>query len=224
MRQTATLEMGGRRVRRARRNIPAHRRYSRLIELLRYLLPALALSLVALVAAWPQLMGAAGGLIVPIFANGEIDGADVMLMHNPRYVGRTKNDEPYELTATSAYADPKQPNRIKLDHPAGALTSDGPRDLNLVARSGLYDRAAAKLDLMQGVELTTSDGYRFDTERAHINLKDGGVIGEQPIQGSGPTGTLSADRFEIRDKGDLLHFEGRVKVTLPPRGVRQEAS
>jgi lipopolysaccharide export system protein LptC len=221
MRQTAALEIGGRRL---RRNNPAHRRYSRIIEFLRYLLPALALSLIALVAVWPQLMGGAGGLIVPIFANGEIDGADVMLMHNPRYVGRTKDDKPYELTAASAYTDPKQPNRVKLDRPAGALTSDGPRDLNLIARSGLYDRAAAKLDLIHGVELTTSDGYRFDTERARINLKDGGVIGEHPIQGSGPTGTLSADRFEIRDKGDLLHFEGRVKVILPPRGARQEAS
>jgi lipopolysaccharide export system protein LptC len=222
MRRAATLELGA--GRRGRRSVPAHRRYSRMIELLRYLLPAVALSLIALVALWPQLIGSAGGLIVPIFANAKIDGADVMLMHNPRYVGKTKDDKPYELTAASAYADPKRPNRVKLDRPAGALTSDGPRDLNLTARSGLYDRAADKLDLNDDVELTTTDGYRFDTESARINLRDGLVIGDDPIQGSGPGGTLSADRFEIRDKGDLLRFEGRVKVTLPPRARRQEAS
>jgi hypothetical protein len=50
------------------------------------------------------------------------------------------------------------------------------------------------------------------------------VIGEQPIQGFGPAGTLSADRFEIHDSGALLRFEGRVKVTLPPRPSRDEAS
>ncbi len=221
MRQAATLEIGGRR---ARRRLPTYRRYSRMIELLRYLLPAVALSLIALVALWPQLIGGAGGLIVPIFANAEIDGADVMLMHNPRYVGRTKDDEPYQLTATSAYADPKRPDRVQLDHPAGALTAAGPRDLNLTARNGLYNRGADKLDLTGAVELTTSDGYRFDTERARINLKDGQVVGDQPIQGAGPTGTLSADRFEIRDQGDLLRFEGRVKVTLPPHPPRDEAS
>ena len=129
-----------------------------------------------------------------------------------------------QLTAASAYADPKRPDRVQLDHPAGALKSAGPRDLNLTARSGLYNRTADKLDLTGEVELTTSDGYRFDTDRARINLQDGQVVGDQPIQGAGPTGTLSADRFEIRDQGDLLRFEGRVKVTLPPHPPRDEAS
>jgi lipopolysaccharide export system protein LptC len=203
---------------------PAHRRYSRLVELLRYLLPAVALSLIALVGLWPQLIGGAGGLIVPMFANAKVDGADVMRMHNPRYVGQTENEEPYELTAASAYADPKRPNRVHLERPTGALTAAGPRDLNLTAQSGLYNRDADKLDLDGGVELTTSDGYRFDTDSARIDLRQGLVIGERPIQGSGPTGTLSADRFEIQDKGDRLRFEGRVKVTLPPGPPRGEAS
>ncbi len=222
MRRTATLDLGG--GRRPARGLPGHRRYSRVVELLRYLLPAVALSLIALVVAWPQLISGAGGLIVPIFANAEVDGADVMLMHNPRYVGQTKNAEPYELTAASAYTDPKRPNRVHLDHPVGALTGAGPRDLNLIAQSGLYNRAADKLDLDGGVELTTSDGYRFDTDSARMDLKNGQVIGDRPIQGSGPTGTLAADRFEILNKGDLLRFEGRVKVTLPPHPRRDEAS
>jgi lipopolysaccharide export system protein LptC len=221
MRQGAVIDIGGRR---PRRGVPMHRRYSRMVELLRYLLPALALSLIALVALWPQLIGTAGGLIVPIFANAKVDGADVMLMRNPRYVGHTKNDEPYQLTAASAYADPRQPDRVHLDRPAGALTAAGPRDLKVTARSGLYNRAGGALELNGSVELTTSDGYRFDTARAHIDLRNGQVIGDQPIEGSGPAGKLWAKRFEILDKGDLLRFEGRVRVILPPRPPREEAS
>ena len=64
--------------------------------------------------------------------------------------------------------------------------------------------------------MTTSDGYRFETQSARINLESGRVIGEKPIVGWGPAGTLAADRFEIHDSGQLLQFEGRVKVTLPP--------
>jgi lipopolysaccharide export system protein LptC len=222
MSQIGSMEIGD--GQRPRRRPPVHRRYSRLVELLRYLLPAIALSLIALVGLWPQLIGGAGGLIVPMFANAKVDGADVMRMHNPRYVGQTTDEEPYELTAASAYADPKRPNRVHLDRPAGALTKAGPRDLNLTAQSGLYNRDADKLDLDGGVELTTSDGYRFDTDSARIDLRRGLVIGERPIQGAGPTGTLSADRFEIHDKGDRLHFVGRVKVTLPPSRPRDEAS
>ena len=58
MRQVATIEIGGRR---GRRSLPAYRRYSRMIELLRYLLPAVALSLIALVVLWPQLIGGPAG-------------------------------------------------------------------------------------------------------------------------------------------------------------------
>lgn len=203
---------------------PPRARSSRVIGLLRYLLPAIALCLIALVVLWPQLIGGAGGLIAPMFANAEIDGADVMLMHNPRYVGRTRDAEPYELTAASAYVDPNKPSLIHLEQLAAELTPASKRDLRLVALSGLYNRAADKLDLDGDIALTTSDGYRFETQRARINLQAGRVVGNQPVEGWGPTGTLSADRFEIRDGGQLLRFEGRVKVTLPPPGAPERAS
>ena len=203
---------------------PPRARSSRVIGLLRYLLPAIALCLIALVVLWPQLIGGAGGLIAPIFANAEIDGADVMLMHNPRYVGRTRDAEPYELTAASAYVDPEKPSLIHLEQLAAELTPASRRDLRLVALTGLYNRAADKLDLDGDIALTTSDGYRVETQRARINLQAGRVVGNQPVEGWGPTGTLSADRFEIRDGGQLLRFEGRVKVTLPPPGAPERAS
>jgi lipopolysaccharide export system protein LptC len=210
--------------RRAPRMAPARGRSTRTVELLRYILPAIALGLIALVVLWPQLIGGAGGLIAPIFANAEIEGAEVMLMHNPRYVGQTRDAEPYQLTAASAYVDPKRPNRVHLDRLAAQIAPASRRDVNLVALKGLYNRAADKLDLDGDIALTTSDGYRFETQSARINLQSGQVIGEQPIQGFGPTGTLSADRFEIHDSGQLLRFEGRVKVTLPPGQPRDEAS
>ena len=209
--------------RRRTRTPPARGRSSRLVGLLRYLLPATALCLIALVVLWPQLIGGAGGLIAPIFANAEIAGTEVMLMRNPRYLGRTRDAEPYQLTAASAYVDPKRPSRIHLDRLAAELTPANKRDVSLVALRGMYNRSADKLELDGDIELTTSDGYRFETQSARIDLQSGQVIGEQPIQGFGPAGTLSADRFEIRDRGEVLRFEGRVRVILPPR-QQNEAS
>jgi lipopolysaccharide export system protein LptC len=203
---------------------PQRARSSRIVGLLRFILPAVALCLVGLVVLWPQLIGSAGGLIAPIFANAEIEGTDVMLMHNPRYVGRTRDAEPYELTAASAYVDPKKPSHIHLDHLAAELTPPDKRNLELVALTGLYNRTADKLDLDGDIALTTSDGYRFETQSARINLQSGRVLGDQPITGQGPAGTLSADQFEIHDSGQLLRFKGRVKVTLPPHQAPEGAS
>lgn len=202
---------------RAMNRAPPRARSSRIVGLLRYILPGIALCLIGLVVLWPQLIGSAGGLIAPMFANAEIEGTDVMLMHNPRYVGRTHDADPYELTAASAYVDPKKPSLIHLDQLAADLTPEDKRDMRLVALTGLYNRAANKLDLDGDIALTTSDGYRFETQSARINLDAGRVVGNQPVSGWGPAGTLAADRFEIRDNGQLLRFEGRVKVTLPPR-------
>lgn len=195
------------------------RRYSQIVDLLRFLLPATALLLIILVIAWPQVIGRYGSLILPTFARGLVDRADVMRMHQPRYVGRTGDAEPYEVTAMSAYLDPTQPNQIYLDQLAADLATAGDLQMHLTAVKATYDRAREKLDLAGGIEVVTSDGYQFQTESAHINLRLGRVIGQRPVAGQGPAGQLSAERFAISDGGQLLRFDGRVKMLLqPPRG------
>ena len=190
--------------------------YTRVVRVLRYLLPAIALFLIGLVIAWPQLVGSGAGLIAPMLAPGQIDGADVMRMHNPRYVGRTSDAEPFEVTAASAHLNPSQPNRIHLNELAADIASTGTRQVRLLAVSGVYDRDTADVNLSGGIELTTSDGYRFETPSALLKLDHGRVVGHEPIAGSGPSGTIAAERFEFRDGGEVLHFTGRVRVTLHP--------
>jgi lipopolysaccharide export system protein LptC len=189
----------------------------RLVGALRLVLPALALLLVGLVVAWPQLIGHRPDLIAPMFIPDEVDGADVMRMHGPRYVGQTKNAEPFELTAASAYLDSSRPDRVHLDQLAADIDARGQRDFRVVAVSGIYDRERERLNLDGGIELTTSDGYRFETQSATLSLDRGRVVGRKPIAGSGPGGSLSADRFEFEDGGQVLRFEGSVRVTLQPR-------
>jgi lipopolysaccharide export system protein LptC len=191
--------------------------YTRVVRVLRYVLPAIALLLIGLVVAWPQLMGNGGGLIAPMLAPAQIDGADVMRMHNPRYVGRTSDAEPFEVTAASAHLDPTQPNRIHLDQLAADIATRGRRQVRLLAVSGIYDRDTENVNLRGGIELTTSDGYRFETPSALLRLDRGRVVGREPIAGSGPSGTIAADRFEFQEGGDVLRFNGRVRVTLHPR-------
>jgi lipopolysaccharide export system protein LptC len=202
---------------RARLGTPPHGGHPRVVRALRYALPALAASLIGLVMAWPQLVGTGGALIAPMLAPGQIDGTDVMRMHNPRYVGQTGAAEPFEVTAAAASADPAQPNRIHLDQLAAEIATAGERDIRLLAVTGVYDRDSEDVDLRGGIEVTTNDGYRFETPSALVNLDRGRVVGQEPITGWGPSGTIAAERFEFRDGGDVLRFDGGVRVTLQPR-------
>jgi lipopolysaccharide export system protein LptC len=189
----------------------------RMVGVLRLVLPLVALLLVGLVMAWPQLVGRGAGLIAPMLLPDQMAGADVMRMHQPRYAGQTENAEPFELTAASASLDPIQPNRVHLDQLAGDLDAEGRRDFRIVAVSGVYDRNKEKLELSGGIELTTTDGYRFETPSALVDLDRARVVGREPIAGAGPSGTLAADRFEFEDGGAILRFKGRVRVTLQAR-------
>lgn len=193
------------------------RAYPRLVRVLRYVLPVIAALLIGVVVAWPQLVGRGGGLIAPMLAPGQIDGTDVMRMDNPRYSGRTSDAEPFEVIAASAYLDPAQPDRIHLEQVAADIATAAQRDVHLAAASGIYDRKAEHVELGGGIELTTSDGYRFETSSAHVNLERGRVVGREPIAGAGPSGTIAADRFEFQDGGERLRFMGRVRVTVQPR-------
>jgi lipopolysaccharide export system protein LptC len=195
------------------------RRRSRLIGVLRVLLPLLALVLVGLVLAWPQIMRDSGGIGVPTLMLGDAEQPDMLRMDSPRYVGQTRSDRPYEITARAASLDPLRSNIVHLDRPSAniALGDDG--EVRLMADNGTYDRDTERLLLDGGIEVVTSSGYRFVTPSARVNLVQGQVRGWQQIEGAGPAGTLSASRFEIQDAGDVLRFDGRVRVTvLPPAG------
>ena len=197
------------------------RRRSRLIDVLRILLPVLALILVGMVIIWPQIVPGPAGIAVPTLLPGDGDQPDRLRMDSPRYVGRTSHDRPYEVTARSASLDPLATNVVHLDQPSAdiALGEDG--NVHVMAQNGTYDRAADKLLLDGGIEVVTSNGYRFVTPSARVHLAQGRIRGWQPIEGVGPTGRLSADRFEIKDAGDVLRFDGRVRVTLVPPPERE---
>jgi lipopolysaccharide export system protein LptC len=207
------------------RNPPARRssRYSRFVGLMRFLLPATALVLTALLVFWPYLMGGSGSLIMPMFVDDAGKALDAMQMERPRYAGQTSEGRPYTVQAAAAEIDPAAPDRIQLDQLA-ATVDTAERALDLAAPSGVYHRTDEELDLAGGIELLTSDGYRFETESARVLLQDGRIVGRQPIAGSGPAGTLAADQFEIRSGGEVMRFEGRVKVMLQTQQTGDGAS
>lgn len=192
------------------------RRHSRRVDRLRFLLPAMALVLLAVVIAWPWLGGGYHGLIVPVFKSAADYGKDAMRMAKPRYVGKTKASKAYEVTASSAFLDPGDPDRIHLDQLRAVLEQTGEAPMHLRADEGVYLRKGELLELDGDLELTFGEGYRFTTESADVDLGRGHVAGAEPIKGEGPVGTLAADGFDIEDGGKRLRFEGRVQVTIRP--------
>ena len=153
-------------------------------------------------------------------SQGTVSGETEMVssdsrMVNPRFVGRDDALIPYVLTADAAIRqrggapDITDLERPRLDY--DFLETDAS---SVLAQTGRYDASNRVLDLYSDVNLDTEDGYRFASEHARIFLREARVVGERPVEGSGPMGTIRADSYEIREGGDLLIFDGNVRMTL----------
>ncbi|MGI9435049.1 MAG: LPS export ABC transporter periplasmic protein LptC [Geminicoccaceae bacterium] len=191
-------------------------RHSRRVDRLRFLLPVVALSLLGMVMAWPWLTGGYHGLIMPVFSRTIGIDSDMMRMQQPRYVGRYQETDAYEVTAASALLDPKNPNRIHLDQLIAVFDQKDADEMRLRANDGIYSRSDETLDLEGDIQFIFGAGYRFETSHSKLDFVAGTVVGDHPVTGDGPTGTLAADRFNIVDGGKIMRFEGRVRVTLQP--------
>jgi len=190
-------------------------RYSRFVALLRYLLPILAVALLALVAIWPQIHGGIDGFRLQAL---KLDPSDIstLRMSRARYQGIDENDRPYRLTAEGAVQNPRDKNLVALEIPQAELTMENGSQVTVAAESGVYNGSGKTLDLMGKVRVTRDDGYVFETEVARVDLAAGTVAGDDPVVGRGPGGTIRAEGFRVLQKGAVVEFRGASRLLLPP--------
>jgi lipopolysaccharide export system protein LptC len=170
-----------------------------------------AIAIVILVAV-QLFLGSRGGPQ----AEPEAVSTDVRMI-NPRYTGRDQALTPYTVTADVAIrrrgaapgvTDLEAP---RLNYDFLNATSDASQ---VLAETGRYDQPNRTLDLFSDVNLSTPEGYSFRSEHARIYLQEERVVGEEPVAGAGPMGSIRADRYEIREGGNHIIFEGNVRARL----------
>jgi lipopolysaccharide export system protein LptC len=82
------------------------------------------------------------------------------------------------------------------------------------ATAGIYDSKGETIKLDQNIVLSSSTGYRGRLSQATVDIRKGNVLSEQPVEIDLLQGTLNANRLEIVDSGDLVRFDGGVKMIL----------
>ncbi|MFC4725632.1 LPS export ABC transporter periplasmic protein LptC [Glycocaulis abyssi] len=135
---------------------------------------------------------------------------------NPRFTGRDAHGRPYVLTADSAVrrmvglgnlTDLENP---RIDYMLLIGGSRRPDASEVLSRLGVYDDATRTLRMTDTVRFSTRSGYEFRTEGASIDLDEGVVYGEEPVQGRAPWGGVQAYGFELYEDGRRLRFTGGV--------------
>lgn len=195
---------------------PAHggadrwRRRSRLIRILRVVMPT-AIVLI--------LLGLGGAVIYNALRPGtevaQESNRPIRLV-NPRFVGRDDRGRAFVITAISATRDPKQYEKVYLDHPSLVLDEHGPNPTRLTASSGVYHQNSGKLEVSGGVRMASAQAA-FETATSQFDTKTGELVGSGPVQGSGPLGEIDAKSYGVYEKGDRMVFDGGVHTRLIPK-------
>jgi lipopolysaccharide export system protein LptC len=176
---------------------------SRLVRRMRIVLPGAMAAILTLLTAWV----AVGALLSRI---GEAHGAALIHMTNARFYGRDNAGRAYVLAAAEASRDDRDVRRIELDRPSLTLDTGAQGPSRVSADRGVFREDDRRLALEGDVTLQLASGGVFRTDRAIADTLKGTVAGPSPVSGSGPQGAISADAFDVYDRGARVVFRGDV--------------
>lgn len=136
-------------------------------------------------------------------------------MENPKINGTDAAGRPYVITALKALQSGDRPGVMILDRLQADLRLD--ENGNWVSASspaGVLDTNTHTLDVSRRFDVYTSWGYEFHGASAAIDFKQGTLKSNEPVQGHGPAGSLSANAMVADQKSNMIHFTGDVEVTI----------
>ncbi len=182
---------------------------------MKVLLPAVAVALLLLALAWPQLTPEEDDFKLDIAAVGP-QGGDKPQVLNPRLLGVDEQTRPFQITAEmGSRLDDKEGLEVyQLDQPSADIILEDGSWVALNALDGVFERVGQMLYLSGGVNLFHDSGYEFATESAQVNLTDRSAEGDEPVHGQGPFGVIDAEGFRVLERGDVIIFTGRAEMTI----------
>ncbi|MGZ3321122.1 MAG: LPS export ABC transporter periplasmic protein LptC [Xanthobacteraceae bacterium] len=190
------------------------RRHSRVVRILRVAIPlavVLGFTGIFLIVYFNPLRILAK---LPIDVGNLVVSGTKITMEQPRLSGFTGDARAYELSADAAKQDLTKPDLIELRNIHAKVQMQDKSTVEVSATAGIYDSKGETLKLDQNIVLSSSTGYRGRLSQATIDIRKGHVLSEQPVEVELLQGTLNANRLEIVDSGDLVRFDGGVKMTL----------
>jgi lipopolysaccharide transport protein LptA len=194
------------------RAFAAAQRHSRLVGLLRIVLPLVAGGMfcafaVYIAAKWHYESGKfrVGGVEIT---------ADDLTMKDLTFFDVT-SDGRYEVVAKRAvFAFSPQNAPVKLIDISGDLVQTSGTVTKLKSKHGLYDKSKGELELFDGIEIDGTDGLIARLSRATIFARQSKVVSKHPVSAITPTGSVQAASMTIDTKSRLSQFRGEVSVRL----------
>jgi lipopolysaccharide export system protein LptC len=192
----------------ARRRARAH---SRLVLLLRWLLPTLILAMLGLLAALVITQA------VRVAAARPKELPTQIRMVSPHFIGRDDKGRAFNLASRLAVRADSDMQRVILGAPVMVMDADTPHPKTLTADRGVYDEDTRILRLTGHVRVDDAAASTAGSDEALVDTRAGTVSGVGPVAASGPMGNIRAGSYTATQKGGTIVMHGGVHATLKGR-------
>lgn len=199
-------------------------RHSRLVRTLRVAVPAavvLALAAIVAVSVFNPFRLLAK---LPIDPGRLVVSGTKVTMEAPHLSGFTPDGRPYELWAKAATQDLTRPDRVDLSTLRAKLLTEEQSTVMIDARNGVFDTKSQLLQLQKDVYLLATSGYEAWLTQAMVDLGNGTINSDEPVDVKWQGGTLRGQKLRITDRGELIRFEGGVVMHLDNAGAAPQAN
>lgn len=197
------------------------RRHSLRVRRLKIILPAIAVVITGAFLAVSYFR-----TVVP--GNVELQSARIedgkIVMEAPAISGTNADGARYLMKAAEALQDIKNPNLITLQSINAEVPVNATTTATVVGESGIFDRETDRLEMTAPFKITLSNGMHAQFQSAHLDVPAGQMITTDPVTINADKTSIVASTLRMTDKGQVIIFEGNVRVTIEAEALRKKGN
>jgi lipopolysaccharide export system protein LptC len=194
--------------RRQRAALPGSR-HDRVIGVLKWLLPVLAVVVLVTIVVVP--LSKAREFSFLLAKDNVAQARERLRLDSAVYRGETTRGEAFTIVAKNAVQRSSAVPVVELTSLSARIAlHDGPA--TVVAPSGQYFLDEDRLQVAGPVKLDSTAGYSVDSASVDIDLASRKVTSSAPVTGTLPLGTFRAGRFSGDIQGQRLVLDGGVHL------------
>ncbi len=194
----------------------AAERHSRIVRVLKYVLPGLAI--LGGVAFWASARVVPGDMAAIVQSAGIDVESNSVVMDKPHISGFEGTRRAYEVKADSAVQSLDDPKVVTFNTIDGRFGLDEAGVAQLDATTGIYDGNTNTLTLKDGIDVQTNTGYSATLQGAAIDLANGTLVSDQALELRTGEGSIKAGGVSVAERGKRVIFTGGVTVVFMPPG------
>ena len=179
--------------------------------ILKWLLPALALAVLATIIIWPLTKAQEFSFLL---SKDKVGVAEERLrLDNAVYRGETARGEAFVISAAGAVQHSSAVPIVELKALTAKLQmKDGPA--TVTALSGRYFMDKDRLQINGPVTMQSANGYSLDSATIDIDLNTREVTTDAPVTGTLPIGTFRAGNLQADVQGRRMVLDGGVHLRI----------